>query len=658
MIIGSSQGLRLAFLTFYRKTAFSYMCGIAGYLKNSKNDADLSQIITAMTDAINYRGPDHGALWIDPVENNLAFGHRRLSIIDLSEAGFQPMHSHNDRYVITYNGEIYNFRDILQELMAHNYDFKGTSDTEVLLAAVECWGIEATLKKVTGMFAFAVFDKKTRKLTLARDRMGKKPLYFGWSKNGDFAFASELRAILSSDSFQETKINKEAVDLFLKWRYVPDPYSIYENIWKLPPSSFITLPLDNFSKNFNPSDKIKPYWDFISVVDQPKNGLNEGDTLNQLEGVLSTAVEERMISDVPLGAFLSGGIDSSLIVSLMKQQSPENVSTFTIAFDDPRYNEADKAREIAQYLGTQHTEMMLSADDALNTVNDIAKVFDEPFGDPSAIPTYHVCRLAKEKMTVALSGDGGDESFGGYEFYNRIQKITSLLNIPNALRHVAAKILMVMPLPGQKISLAQRQKLALMISVHCPDEIYPLIHSYWYAVTGEKLDHQSPTAYGDLSREIKNKNIIERMMAFDSRMFLAGDVLTKVDRCSMAHSLEVRAPLLDHRVVECAWGMDFNMKINGSTRKYALRKLLEKHLPASLIDQKKQGFSIPHSAWLKNDLKDWAENLFSENALNKHGLIDSNYVAPYWHAHKEDKADYGHYLWTIASLQNWAEEWS
>jgi asparagine synthase (glutamine-hydrolysing) len=633
------------------------MCGIAGYLKNTSNNMDLGQIITGMTDAIAYRGPDHGDFWLDTTEHRLALGHRRLSIIDLSKTGFQPMHSHSERYVITYNGEIYNFKDIRSELETHNYSFNGTSDTEVLLAAIENWGIEKSLQKITGMFAFAVFDKKKRELTLARDRLGKKPLYFGWDSNNNFAFASELKAILSTDNFNNVEINQEAVNLYLKWRYVPDPYSIYKNIWKLPPSSYITLPLDQYSQNFNPAEYINYYWDFTSIVDQPKNNQTEEQSLNSLEDILEKSVSERMISDVPLGAFLSGGVDSSLIVSLMKKQSSNRISTFTIAFDDPQYNEADIARNIAKYLGTEHSEMTLSANDALNTVEYMSKVFDEPFGDPSAIPTYHVCRLAKEKMTVALSGDGGDESFGGYEFYNRIQKIMLILNIPKAMRSITSKLLMVIPLPGQKISYAQRQKLALMINVNCPDEIYPLIHSYWYSITGEKLSNESPTAYSNLSHEIKNDNVIERMMAFDSRMFLAGDVLTKVDRCSMVHSLEVRAPLLDHRVIECAWGLDFNMKIRGSTRKYALRKLLERHLPSNLINSKKQGFSIPHSAWLKNDLKDWAEHLFSENTLNKHNLISPHHVIPYWQAHKDGKCDYGHYLWTIACLQSWAEQW-
>ena len=634
------------------------MCGIAGYLKNPNNGGDIGAIVQKMTDAIRHRGPDAGDVWVEPSQQSFALGHRRLSIIDLSQAGAQPMMSASGRYIIVFNGEIYNFQILRTALEAKNHSFKGHSDTEVLLAAFEEWGIEQALTRAVGMFALALFDQKTKELTLARDRLGKKPLYFGWDKQGgNFAFASELKALVSDEYFQDLNINQEAVQLYLRWRYVPDPYSIYKNIYKLPPSTYMTLPLENFSNVFDPTQYFKTYWDFKNIVDQPKNNFDEAKTLKNLENIIEQAVEERMIADVPLGAFLSGGIDSSLIVAMMQKQSDAPINSFTIAFDDPLYNEADKARSIADHLGTNHTEMLLSADDALKTVDYLAQMFDEPFADPSAIPTYHVCRLAKTKMTVALSGDGGDETFGGYSFYSRIEKIASLMKIPKPLRQAAAQILAVMPLPGEKISNAQRQKISLMLKAKNPDDLYPLIHSYWYAVTGEKLNNDTATPYRDLSDALKNKNIIERAMAFDTRMFLAGDVLTKVDRCSMTHGLEVRAPLLDSRVIEYAWGMNFNLKINKGVQKYALKEILKNYVPQNLIDQKKQGFSIPHGRWLKDELRDWAEDLLSVEALEKYKLISPDLVTPYWQAHKQGRGDYGHYLWNIVSLQNWAKTW-
>lgn len=634
------------------------MCGINGYIQNqSSSDKTAEQIVADMAERLSHRGPDAQGVWVEKVRNRLALGHRRLSIIDLSDAGAQPMVSASGRYVIVYNGEIYNFQSLSVELTALGYNFNGHSDTEVLLAAMEEWGVEKVLTKFAGMFAFALFDKKENQLTLARDRLGKKPLYFGWDQNNNFAFASELKSIVSIDGFSKPEINQEAVNLYLKWRYVPDPHSIYKNIYKLPPSSFITLPLDQWSQPFEPEEKAKIFWNFKDVVDQPRQNISEQDSLNGLDKILGTAVQERMISDVPIGTFLSGGIDSSLISSMMQEQSDRPVETFTIAFDDPRYNEAEKAKQIADHLGTHHTEMLLKPQEATDTIQHLGHVFDEPFGDPSAIPTYHVCRLAKQKMTVALSGDGGDESFGGYTPYKRIASIVKILNIPRPLRQTAVYLLSVIPISSSKISKIQRQKIARMISVKCPDELYPLIHSYWYVVTGEALDENDQTAYQSLSQTLEIKEAIERAMAFDTRMFLAGDVLTKVDRCSMAHSLEVRAPLLDHRVVEYAWGMNFNLKIRGGVQKYALRELLKRRLPVNLIDQKKQGFSIPHGEWLRGDLREWAESLFSPANIQKHGLISPSQVTPMWQAHKDGKADYGHYLWTVASLMNWAGAW-
>ena len=638
------------------------MCGIAGYFQikpsNGSGADDLKNVAQNMGDCIAHRGPDDHDIWIEPSEKKLALIHRRLSIIDLSQAGHQPMKSHSGRYVIVYNGEIFNFKTLSAELVQLGHKFNGHSDTEVLLAAIEQWGIESTLKRLVGMFAFALYDQKNKELTLARDRLGQKPLYFGWGADGSaFGFSSELKSFLKTPGFQKPEINRHAVDLYLQWRYVPDPYSIYKNIWKLPPSSFITLPLEKFQSAFDPQDFVQSYWDFENIVDQDRDFNDENAALDELENVLTTAVSERMIADVPLGAFLSGGVDSSLIVALMQKQSATPISSFTIAFENPRFNEAQQAAEISKHLGTHHTEMLLTADEALNTVTHMAEIFDEPLGDPSCIPTYHVCRLARKNMTVALSGDGGDESFGGYDLYTRTQKLLSLMQIPRPIRKIGASLLRNMPMPGQRFSPAQRKKLAALISAKCPDELYPLIHSYWFAVTGEALPAQDNTPYDNLRRSLKTQNPVERMMAFDARMFLTGDVLAKVDRCSMAHSLEVRSPLLDHRVIEHSWRMPLSMKISNGTKKYALKQLLRRHLPDEFIDRPKMGFGIPHGQWLRENLSEWADDLLSKDALLKHGFIVPEYVRPYWIAHKNGDADYGHYLWTVVCLQNWAEHW-
>ncbi len=634
------------------------MCGITGYFKHADESANVTTAIQAMNEALLHRGPDSGDVWVSPHNPHLALGHRRLSIIDLSPTGAQPMISSSGRYVIVFNGEIYNFKDLSAELSTIGCVFKGHSDTEVLLNAIEQWGIEKTLPRLVGMFAFAVYDQKTKDLTLARDAMGKKPLYFGWGKSRrHFAFASELKAITANDAFRSLDVNQDAVDLYLRWRYVPDPYSIYQNIYKVPPASFVTLSLKNSVIDFSFDRDIKSYWDFSKVVDQKKNNLNEEESIQGLHDVLRLAVEQRMIADVPLGAFLSGGIDSSLVVSMMQEQSSIPINSFAIAFDDPRYNEAEKAHDVAAHLGTHHTQMLLTAQEALSTIDIMGHIFDEPFGDPSAIPTYHVCRLARDKMTVALSGDGGDETFCGYSFYARIEKFISIMKVPWALRAVAAKILSHIPITIRNLSKAQKQKIAMMLTAKTPDELYPFIHSYWYGVTGESLNNSVSTPYHTLRDSLENKNMLERAMAFDARMFLAGDVLTKVDRCSMAHSLEVRSPLLDTRVIEYAWGMDFHLKKNGNTQKYALKELLKKYVPDHIINQKKQGFSIPHGQWLKDDLQDWVEDLLTPQALDQYGLISPDKVTPYWQAHKTGKQDYGHYLWTIVCLQNWAKTW-
>jgi len=506
------------------------------------------------------------------------------------------------------------------------------------------------------MFALALFDCKERTLTLARDRCGKKPLYFGWDKGVNvFAFASELKAFTAVQAFRKPDINNKAIQLYLQWRYIPDPHSIYENIWKLPPAQFITRPLEDFIHPFTPQEHAETYWHFESVTGQERQSAAEHSQLNGLEDILTQAIKERMIADVSLGVFLSGGVDSALITALMQKHADQPVKSFTIAFDDSRYNEAPHAAQISAHLGTEHTEMLLTSAEAMKTARHINSLFDEPFGDPSAIPTYHVCRLAKKELTVALTGDGGDETFGGYSWYFRAQKLLPVLKLPNGLRRTVGQALTALPLAGGLFSAAQRRKISALIAADDPDELYPLLHSYWSGVTGQRAQNIDDTAYGSMIETLPVSNPIERMMAFDTRMFMAGDVLTKTDRCSMAHGLELRSPLLDHRVIEYGWSMSHDMKIRGHHGKYALKQLLRRYIPDALIDRPKQGFSIPHGRWLREDLRDWAEDMLCVSTLKKHSLIDPDFVSLYWDAHASGQADYGHYLWTIVCLQNWAE---
>lgn len=586
------------------------MCGIVGYSGKS----NLEYKVRSMVDVITHRGPDDEGLFTDET-NALALSFRRLAIQDLSPAGHQPMTSLSGRYTVIFNGEIYNFEDLRKDL---EQDYKGHSDTEVILTALDAWGLERTLARISGMFAIALYDRKEDLLHLVRDHMGKKPLYYGHGKDG-FYFASEMKSILAALP-EKPCLNRDVAALYFQWRYVPDPHCIFEGFHKLSPGHILTLPLDKPEKL-----EIKPFWSLrdIAAKDPTFEGSKE-DALNRLEEILSAATARRMIADVPLGAFLSGGIDSALIVAMMQQS--KKTQTFTIAFEDKKYNEAEHARAIAAHLGTDHTEMMLTAKEALETVPALPAMFDEPFGDPSAIPTYHVCRLAKHKMTVALSGDGGDESFGGYSWYKRAAKINAL-----PLSHLAGCVLGALPLSPQV------RKMASVMAARDDKTQYRALHSYWQIAS---LLNYEPKF---LSTPLDNMQ--GGLMGYDSVMFLPGDVLTKVDRVSMANSLEVRAPLLDREVVEFAWSLPPEMRVGKSL----LKELLYRHVPRELIDRPKQGFSIPHQAWLRGSLREWVESILEQ----PHDLLDMPTVRKIWHAHVSGKADYGHLLWTITQFQSW-----
>lgn len=625
------------------------MCGIAGLmdLAKDKGGEQLSALVSAMSDAISHRGPDGEGIWADPA-TGLAFGHRRLAIIDLSESGHQPMTSARGRFTITYNGEIYNFRTLRPRLEEQGYRFKGTSDTEVLLAAVELWGLERALQEIDGMFAFALYDREERVLHLARDRMGKKPLYYGWMGNV-FLFGSELKALRAHPDFK-AEIDRNALATYVRHNCIAAPWSIYKGVYKLPPASYLTLPLDRRADS-----KPETYWNVRQVAiegtRQPLD-LPFDEMLDQLNDILEDAVVKRMVSDVPLGAFLSGGIDSSLVTAIMQKNSTKPVKTFCIGFEESGYNEAPHARQIADHLGTDHTEYYVTAEEARNVIPDLPKIFDEPFGDSSQIPTYHVSRLARQEVTVALSGDGGDEGFAGYSRYYKAQKAAGLLWLPKELRSVLSAGLGSLPLSSM-------QKLSEVLTSSDRTELYRRVMSYWRNPYGLLRDGEAlPKAMNDdVSHVPSLANFIDVMMYMDMTGYLPDDILAKVDRCSMAVSLESRAPLLDYKVIEFAWRIPLAMKIRNGEGKEPLKALLERHMPREMFARPKQGFGIPHGAWIKGPLLEWAESLLDEKRLEQEGFFNPAPIRKKWHEHLSGRYDWSYALWGILMFQAWHEHW-
>lgn len=591
------------------------MCGIAGYIGSS----DLKEKAQMMSGEIRHRGPDDQGIFLDHNQGvSLAF--TRLSIQDLSAAGHQPMTSASGRYVIVFNGEIYNFQKLRQELEERGHVFKGHSDTEVVLGCFENWGIFESLQKFLGMFAIAVYDKKENNLILARDRLGKKPLYYGDGKDG-FYFASEMKAILAAQS-EKPAINTDVAALYFQWHYVPDPYSIYQGFHKVPAGHLMIMSANNTDKR-----ELKAYWSFKDIADKkPSFDGSEAEAIDALETLLKDATSKRMIADVPVGAFLSGGIDSSLIVALMQQE--RKIKTFTIGFEESEYSEAPYARRIAEHLGTEHIEITIENDFTVNTIDKLPYMFDEPFGDASAIPTYAISKMAKEHMAVAVSGDGGDETFNGYSWYRRGEMIDK---VPSPIRHLSGTIL-------KHIAYSpQMRKMAFALKAKNKEEQYKALLSYWQCVD---LGGHTPKKL-----PLPMDNMSGGMMAYDTVMFLPSDILTKVDRTSMAVSLEVRSPLLDHRIIEFGWNLPFELRRN----KNLLKKLLERYVPNEMFERPKQGLIVPQDKWLRGILRDWAEDILHQD----HELLNKSKVQQIWNLHQSGKANYGYLLWTILSFQNW-----
>ncbi len=647
------------------------MCGIAGFFGSPGARAAnaLAATVRAMTDAIVHRGPDDGGLWVDDA-CGLALGHRRLSILDLSPEGHQPMHSADGRYVMVFNGEVYNFQDLRAELLTKGHTFRGHSDTEVMLAAFLEWGVVESTKKFNGMFAFALWDRQDRVIHLGRDRMGEKPLYYGWLGN-TLVFASELKALKRHPQFS-ANIDRRALTGLLRYSYIPEPYSIYQGIHKLPPASLLTW--DGSSARPTP----QLYWNLREVIERglyhPFTG-SEDEATDEMEALLKSAVGKRMISDVPLGAFLSGGIDSSLIVSLMQAQSSRPVRTFTIGFNEKAYNEAQHAKEVARHLGTDHTEFYVTGQDALDVIPKLPALYDEPFADQSQIPTYLVCALARQHVTVALSGDAGDELFGGYQRYAMGRSIWNQFAwMPPALRRLGAGALTAIPagawnslartagplLPARyrKIPFGDKlHKLAEVIAAPGMDSLYLNLISHWKSPADVVIGGaEAETSITNQNGWPRISDFTHRMMQLDMETYLPGDILTKVDRAAMGVSLEGRIPLLDTQVMEFAWRLPYSMKVQNGKGKWLLRRVLDRHVPRHLIDRPKRGFGVPMESWLRGPLRDWAADLLDESRLRREGFFHPEPVQKKWKEHLSGTRNWHFYLWDVLMFQAWLAE--
>lgn len=644
------------------------MCGLTGFLSHSGFDPSAAQFrAEAMADAIRHRGPDDGGAWVDG-DAGIALGHRRLSILDPSPAGHQPMLSASGRWVLAYNGEVYNHLALRHRLEGEGAApaWRGHSDTETLLACIEAWGIERTLQASVGMFAIALWDRSERQLVLARDRIGEKPLYYGWQ--GDtFLFGSELKALLAHPAFNAA-IDRGAVALLLRHNYVPAPYSIYQGIHKLPPGTFLRL--GGGQRAVEPVS----YWSLADVAErgmaQPFAG-SDAEALDALERHLGDAVRGQMVADVPLGALLSGGIDSTVITALMQANSSRAVRTFTIGFDEKQYDEATHARAVATHLGTDHTELRLSGAHALALVPQMPAMYDEPFADSSQLPTHLVMKLARQHVTVALSGDAGDELFGGYNRYFLGPKTwDGIRRLPPAFRRALGAALTAVPAPTVNRllgPLAGRRGIALpgdkahklgarLRHVRSIDDLYVSLVSEWPDPAGMVgAGNLPPNLLDDRARWPKLHDPVARMMALDGLTYLPDDILVKVDRASMAVSLETRAPFLDRDVIEFAWSLPMSMKLRDGRGKWILRELLDRHVPRELIERPKMGFGVPLDQWLRGPLREWAGDLLAEDRLRREGYLRPEAITRTWQVHLRGDGSFGYRLWSVLMFQAWLD---
>ncbi|WP_201546805.1 asparagine synthase (glutamine-hydrolyzing) [Psychrobacter immobilis] len=650
------------------------MCGIVGFRQGLSSNIEMRACITHMNDTLYHRGPDAGDSWLDETVG-LAIGHRRLAILELSPAGAQPMHSVCGRYVVVFNGEIYNHLQLRQQLNQEGFllEWRGHSDTETVLACFVAWGIEKTLQAMVGMFAIALWDKQEKLLTLAKDRMGEKPLYWGWQGDSLF-FSSELKALKANPMFK-ADINRDSITLLLRHNCIPAPYSIYQGIKKLRPGYWLQLPLAELGKA-----KIavpKAYWSFNTVVETGLENPFTGSpkqAVDILESALVESIGSQMQSDVPLGAFLSGGIDSSTVVALMQAQNGRPIKTFTIGFEDEAYNEATHAKSVAKHIGTEHTELYITAKDALTVIPKLSSIYCEPFSDSSQIPTFLVSQLASQHVTVALSGDGGDELFGGYNRYLMAQQVWNKnRKLPRPMRRLASTTLTAFApkswdamfttlnpiLPkGLRLSAPgdKAHKLAGVLNIDSEQDFYQSLTSHWQQPETLVIGAKEPsTLISDINCWPKTDSFQHAMMAMDAQTYMADDILVKVDRAAMANSLETRVPMLDHRIVELAWKMPLDYKIRHGEGKWLLKQVLFRHVPRQLIERPKMGFRLPLHDWLRGSLRDWAEALLDETLLLQQGYFYPASIRRMWTEHLSGKYNHQDQLWNILMFQAWLE---
>jgi asparagine synthase (glutamine-hydrolysing) len=656
------------------------MCGLTGFWSPARLNSSLEDVARRMADTLIHRGPDDAGVWVDEYAG-LALGHRRLSILDLSPAGHQPMVSASDRYVIAFNGEIYNHLALREELQkvgvggAAPIHWRGHSDTETLLAAIDAWGVETALQKAVGMFALALWDRESQTLTLARDRMGEKPLYYGWVR-GALVFASELKAILTFPGF-DNAVERKALALYMRHNYVPVPWSIYQNIWKLPPGCLVQYSLRENRIAPDGRGAVRAYWSLREVAEQglrePFRG-SDTEAVAELDRLLRQSLSGQMLADVPLGAFLSGGIDSSTVVALTQAMSDRPVKTFTIGFHEGDYNEAKDAYAVARHLGAEHNEWYVTPQDALDVIPKLPTLYDEPFADSSQIPTHLISMLARRHVTVALSGDGGDELFGGYNRYFWSMRLWRKLSaLPLSLRRAAAGMVRALSpaiwnrifgvaspllperyrftLPGDKL-----HKAAALFSAARPEEIYLRLVSHWEDPAAVVLGAEEPaTPLTDPSAWLDCPDFEPRMMYLDSITYLPDDILVKVDRAAMGVSLETRVPLLDHRIVEFACRLPLSLKIRNGQGKWLLRQVLYQYVPRELIERPKMGFGVPIDHWLRGPLRGWAEDLLNEARLKREGFFEPAPIRLKWAEHLSGRRNWAYHLWDVLMFQAWLE---
>lgn len=651
------------------------MCGFIGFLGGTVADGSIGDdaVLLRMANTIVNRGPDDAGYWSDS-EQRIGFGHRRLAIVDLSPAGHQPMVSAGGRYLIIFNGEIYNHMDCRTALANSNVVWRGHSDTETLLAGFEAWGIQGTVERCIGMFAFAVWDRHTNELTLGRDRLGEKPLYYGWQGAGthaSFLFGSELKALKAHPIFA-ADIDRDALCLLMRHNYIPAPYSIYQGISKLEAGCLLSLSLEKRTP------KITRYWSAASIAvagcATPFTGTDE-QAVDALEVLLKSAVQQQMMADVPLGAFLSGGIDSSTVVALMQAQSTRPVKTFTIGFNEVGYNEAVHAKAVAMHLGTEHTELYVTPQQALDVIPRLPTLYCEPFSDSSQIPTFLVSQLARQKVTVSLSGDAGDELFCGYNRYVMAGRLwEKLTHFPLSGRKLAASCLKaitpqrwnailgpvqeLLPTTLRNANLGDKlHKGAGVMASESVDALYLGLVSHWDDPTNVVIGgKEPPTKLTGSSPLLTGLDEIQRMMALDTLTYLPDDILAKVDRAGMGVSLEGRVPFLDHRVVEFAWKLPQTMKLRNGVSKWALRQVLYRHIPKDLVERPKMGFGVPIGDWLRGPLRAWAEELLDESRLGREGYFHPAPIRLKWAEHISGVRNWQYHLWDVLMFQAWLEQ--